>query len=66
VGLVEVRERGQVGLGVEQQLGEGGELASEHVGHEVDLVADLGLAGLGEDRANRGGDHLGAVFADLG
>jgi len=39
-------------------LGDGGELAFEHVGNEIDLGADFVLAGLGEDRADRRGDHL--------
>ena len=66
MGVREVRERGEVGLGVEQHLGDGGELAGEHVGHEVDLGPDLGLAGLGEDCADRGGDHLGVALGHLG
>ncbi len=48
----EVAERGQVALGVLEQLGDGGELFGEHVGDFVDLGSDLGLPGLGEDRAD--------------
>ena len=66
VAVGEVRERGQVGLGLEEHLGDGGKLAGEHVGDEVDVRADLSLAGLGEDRADRRGDHLVVAFADLG
>ncbi len=42
-----------------------GELPGEHLGDEVDLGADFLLPGLGEDRADGGGDHLAVAFADL-
>jgi len=38
----------------------------EHVGDLVDLGSDLGPAGLGEDRADGPGDHLGMALADPG
>jgi hypothetical protein len=34
-------------------------LAAEHAGDDLQLLADLGRAGLGEDAAEGGGDHLG-------
>ena len=37
---------------------DGGELAAELVGDRVELLGDRGGVGLGEDRADGGGDHL--------
>ena len=62
----EVSERREVGLGVQEHPGDRREAAGEHVGDQVDLRAHLGLTGLGEDRADRRGDHLVVAFADLG
>ena len=50
MGVREVHERREVGLGVQEQLRDRGELAVKHVRDAVDLGADLGLTGLGEDR----------------
>jgi hypothetical protein len=36
-----------------------GELSAEHRGDDLELVANVFGVGLGEDRADRGGDHLG-------
>jgi hypothetical protein len=42
-----------------------GELAPKHGRDGVQLLMDVLVVGLGEDRANRGGDHLGRALGDL-
>ena len=42
-----------------------GELAAEHGGDDLELVADVDRAGLGEDGADRRRDHLGMAFGHL-
>ena len=66
MGVGEVRVGGQVGLGVQQQLGDGRELRAEHVGDHVDVVAGGVGGGLGEDGADGRGDHLRVALADPG
>ena len=44
--------------GVAQHRFDLGELPSEHGGDDVELFADVRGVGLGEDGADRGGDHL--------
>lgn len=66
VGVGEVSEGGQVDLGLTQQVRDGGELPGEQVRDHLDLLADFLLPGLGEDRADGRGDHLGVSFGDLG
>src|SRR4029450_4800659 len=51
-------EGGDVVAGVAQHRLDLGELAAEHAGDDLELGADAGLVGLGEDGADRGGDHL--------
>nr|WP_227012984.1 MULTISPECIES: hypothetical protein [unclassified Pseudonocardia] len=41
-------------------------MTAEHAGDHLELVTDHVSLGLGEDRADRGGDHLGVAFRDLG
>ena len=54
------RGKGQQLLGaVAQHDLELGELAPEHPGDHVQLLMDMGSVGLGEDRADGRGDHLG-------
>src|SRR3954447_11142354 len=53
-----VGEGGELLAGVAQQQGHGRELAFQGSGHVVDRVAAGVGGGLGEDDANRGGDHL--------
>jgi hypothetical protein len=55
----EGREGGQVLTGVKQHGGHGRELGRQHGGDLVDLLDDLSASGLGEDGADRRGDHLG-------
>lgn len=43
-----------------------GQLAAEHARDGVELLADVLGVGLGEDSADRRGDHLGRPFGDLG
>jgi hypothetical protein len=49
----EVGERGQVGLGLAQQLGDGRELPREGVADDFDVLADGVAGGLGEDRVDQ-------------
>jgi len=42
------------------------QLPAEHAGDDVELLAHLGGVGLGEDGADRGGDHLGVALGHLG
>jgi hypothetical protein len=62
----EVRARGQVFLGLQQDLLDLGELAAEHVGDGVELGADRVRGGLGEDGADRGRVPLCRAFRDHG
>src|SRR5581483_6099863 len=48
-----------VGCCVPEHGGDGGELPAELVGDGLELFGDGGCVGLGEDRADGGGDHLG-------
>ena len=60
--LGEVREGGQIDLGLQEHRPDLGELPSEHVGDGVELGAD-GLGGrLGEDRADGRGHYLRGVL----
>jgi hypothetical protein len=43
-----------------------GELAAEHGRDDLELVADVDRAGLGEDSVDRGRDHLRGAFGHLG
>ncbi len=62
----EVRERGDVVGGVAEHGLDLGKLPAEHGCDDVELVADVLGAGWGEDRADRGGDHLRGALGDLG
>jgi hypothetical protein len=42
------------------------ELAAEHAGDDVELGVHVLGVGLGEDRADRRGDHLGVAFRHAG
>jgi hypothetical protein len=52
----------QIVLGVAQHRLHLRELAAEHAGDDVELGVHVFGVGLGEDGADRGGDHLGAPF----
>jgi hypothetical protein len=39
-------------------------MATEHAGDDVELGVHVLGVGLGEDRADRGGDHLGVALGD--
>jgi hypothetical protein len=43
-----------------------GQLAAEHAGDGVELLADMLGVWLGEDGADRRGDHLGGSLGHLG
>jgi hypothetical protein len=63
------RERGEAQqlLGaVAQHRLELGELAAQHPGDHVQLLVNMGSVGLGKDRPDGGGDHLGRPLGDLG
>ena len=45
---------------------EGGELAAQHLGDDVQLLMHMGGVGLGEDGADGRGDHLRGALGDLG
>jgi hypothetical protein len=55
----EGREGGQVFTGIQQHGRDGRELGLQHDGDLADLLDDLGAGGLGEDRPDGRGDHLG-------
>jgi hypothetical protein len=42
------------------------ELPAEHAGDDVELGVHVGGVGLGEDGADRGGDHLGVALRHAG
>jgi hypothetical protein len=56
----------QVLLGVAQHGLDGRELPAEHAGDDVELGADVLGVGLGEDRPDCGGDHLGVALGHTG
>ncbi len=60
----EVREGGPILLRLQQQRFDLGELGAEHAGDGVQLSAHEVGAGLGEDRADRRGDHFPRVPVD--
>lgn len=60
----EVRERGDVVLGVAELSLDLGELPAEHGRDDVELVAHV-IGRQGVDRADRGGDHLCGALGDL-
>lgn len=63
------RERGEgeeVVSGVCEHDGDVGELAVEHAGDLVELGADVGGVGLGEDGADGSGDHVDRCFGHPG
>ena len=65
-GPVRDREGGEgeeVLVGVDEHVGDVGELELERGGDLVELVGDVVPVGLGEDRADRRGDHLGLGLA---
>jgi hypothetical protein len=54
----------QVGLGLDQQPGDGPEARSQAVDHPAELVARRGLVGLLEDRPDGRGDHAPGTARD--
>jgi hypothetical protein len=65
VGDREAGERQQRRGGVAQHRLDLGELAAEHPGDGLELLVDVLVVGLGEDRADGCGDHLGRALGDL-
>src|SRR6266508_1823826 len=59
-------ERGDVGSGVGEDARRLGECLLELGDHPVELRADLGRGGLGEDRADQGGHHGLGRLGDVG
>ncbi len=57
MGVGEVREGGEAGLGAAEHGRDPGEPRREQVGDGVDLLAHERGGGLREDRADVGGDH---------
>lgn len=53
----------QVGVGVAEHLLDLGQLLAQHRGDDLELLGDVLGIGLGEDRADRGGDHLLVALA---
>ena len=51
-------------MGVAEHLRDLGELLAEHRRDDLELLVDVLGVGLGEDRADRGGDHLGVALRD--
>ncbi len=66
MGHREVGEGGDVGGGLAQHGFDLGELAAEHAGDGVELFAHVLGVWLGEDGADRGGDHLCGALGHLG
>jgi hypothetical protein len=62
----EGREGADVGRSRAQHLLNGRELAPELVGDRVQLLGDRARVGLGEDRPDGGGHHLGRALGHLG
>jgi hypothetical protein len=60
----EVGEGGDVLSVVAEHGFDFGELPAEHAGDDVELAADAGRVGLGEDGADRGGDHVAVPGGD--
>jgi hypothetical protein len=59
-------ERGHIAGGVQEHRFDLGELPAGHARDDLQLLADLGRAGLGEDGPDGRGDHLRGPFTDLG
>jgi hypothetical protein len=58
----EIGEGGDVVGGLAQHRFDLGQLAAEHVRDGVELLTDVFGVGLGEDGADRRGDHLGRAL----
>jgi hypothetical protein len=66
MGFGEVGERGDLFTGPAQHVGHDREFWFEHRRDDLDLGPDQRPGGLGEDGADRRGDHLGVALGDLG